>query len=382
MRNPVRQRYETLAQSGGLEPDENQRALADALDALIGELNERARTSKKSALGWLLARGKKSPPRGLYIWGPVGRGKTLLMDLFFDAAPIQAKRRIHFHRFMEDAHARINAFRRKLKAGEAKGDDPIPPVAAEIASEIRLLCFDEFAVHDIADAMILGRLFAQLFARGVTIVATSNIAPDDLYAGGLNRVLFLPFIALIKEHMTVFHLDAPRDYRLDASGSERRYVTPLGREADACLDAHFRHLTRRERGTPRELTVKGRRIVVPEAVDGVARFSFDDLCARPLGAGDYLRIAAAFHTLIIAGIPVLGLAMRNEARRLINLVDTLYDNRIRLIVSAAAEPLALWTGDGSEGLDFARTASRLIEMRSDDYWISASAAKRKTARAG
>jgi cell division protein ZapE len=382
MRNPVRQRYEALAQSGGLEPDENQLALADALDALIGELSERARTSKKSALGWLLARGKQLPPRGLYIWGPVGRGKTLLMDLFFDAAPIEAKRRIHFHRFMEDAHARINAFRRKLKAGEAKGDDPIPPVAAEIASEIRLLCFDEFVVHDIADAMILGRLFAQLFARGVTIVATSNIAPDDLYAGGLNRVLFLPFIALIKEHMTVFHLDAPRDYRLDASGSELRYVTPLGREADACLNAHFRHLTGCERGTPRELTVKGRRIVVPEAVDGVARFSFDELCARPLGAGDYLRIAAAFHTLIIAGIPVLGSAMRNEARRLINLVDTLYDNRIRLIVSAAAEPVALWTGDGSEGLDFARTASRLIEMRSDEYWNVASAAKRKTARAG
>src|SRR5687768_4479212 len=217
MRNPVRQRYEALAQSGGLEPDKNQRALADRLDALIREMDERARTSKKSALGWLLARGKKSAPRGLYIWGPVGRGKTLLMDLFFDAAPIEAKRRIHFHRFMEDAHTRINAFRRKLKTGEAKGDDPIPPVAAEIASEIRLLCFDEFAVHDIADAMILGRLFAQLFARGVTTVATSNIAPDDLYAGGLNRVLFLPFIALIKEHMTVFHLDAPRDYRFDAS---------------------------------------------------------------------------------------------------------------------------------------------------------------------
>ena len=382
MRNPVRLRYEALAQSGGLEPDKNQRALANALDALVGELDERARTSKKSALGWLLARGNTSPLRGLYIWGPVGRGKTLLMDLFFDAAPLAAKRRIHFHRFMEEAHARINAFRRKLKAGEAKGDDPIPPVAAEIASEIRLLCFDEFAVHDIADAMILGRLFAQLFERGVTIVATSNIAPDDLYAGGLNRVLFLPSIALIKKHMTVFHLDAPRDYRLDASGSERRYVTPLGREADACLDAHFRHLTGCERGTPRELTVKGRQIVVPDAVDGVARFSFDDLCARPLGAGDYLRVAAAFHTLIVAGIPVLGLGMRNEARRLINLVDTLYDNRIRLIVSAAAEPLALWTGDGSEGLDFARTASRLIEMRSDEYWNAASAGKRKTARAG
>ena len=379
MPESVRRRYEALAQSGELQPDPVQRALADVLDGLIRELTDQARKSKKNALGWLFAGGEKTPPpRGLYIWGPVGRGKTLLMDLFFSAAPVAEKRRVHFHRFMGDAHDRLNEFRRKLNAGEVQGDDPIPPVAAGLASDVRLLCFDEFAVNDIADAMILGRLFAQLFARGVTIVATSNVAPDDLYAGGLNRSLFLPFIALLKERMAVFHLDAPHDYRLDASGTERRYVTPLGPEADSCLDAHFRHLTGRERGTPTELPVKGRRITVRETADGVARFSFEELCARPLGARDYLAIAAAFHTLIVADMPVLGPATRNEAKRLINLIDTLYDNRIRLILSAEAEPDRLFQGaEGVESFEFARTASRLVEMRSDDYWNSVAPRKRK-----
>jgi len=218
----------------------------------------------------------------------------------------------------------------------------------------------------------------------VTVVATSNIEPDRLYEDGLNRSLFLPFIALLKERMSVFHLDAPRDYRLDDPGAGPRYVTPLGPDAESCLDAHFHALTGCEHGRRRELAHKGRRIVVPEAVDGVARFSFQDLCARPLGAGDYLQIAAAFHTIIVAGIPVLGPGERNEAKRLINLVDTLYDNRIRLIVSAEAEPDSLWQGsEGAESFEFARTASRLAEMRSDAYWEAASRpADMKTARAG
>jgi cell division protein ZapE len=216
----------------------------------------------------------------------------------------------------------------------------------------------------------------------MTVVATSNLAPDELYANGLNRALFLPFIALLKERMEVFHLDAPRDYRLDNIGAQRRYVTPLGPEADACLDAHFRRLSGADHGSPCELRVRGRRVRVPEAADGVARFSFDDLCARPLGAGDYLKIAATFHTLIVDRIPVLDAARRNEAKRLINLVDTLYDARVRLIVSAEAEPKDLWRGsDGAETFEFARTASRLVEMRSDEYWDAASAAQRKTARA-
>lgn len=370
MGESVRQRYETMVASGDLDPDENQRALADRLDELILALADQARTSKKSALGWLLARGARSdPPRGLYVWGSVGRGKTMLMDLFFRAAPIAAKRRVHFHQFMGEVHDRLEAFRGKLKRGEVKGDDPIAPVAAQIASEVRLLCFDEFSVHDIADAMILGRLFEHLFAHGTVVVATSNVAPVDLYRDGLNRALFLPFIALLQERMAVFELRAPRDFRLDGTGSERRYVTSLGPDAEACLSAHFRHLTGLKRGERQEIVNKRRRIVVPEAAGGVARFSFADLCARPLGAGDYLKIAEKYHTVILSDVPVLGPEARNQAKRLINLIDTLYDKGVRLIVSAEAEPDALLAlADGVEHAEFARTASRLIEMRSDAYW--------------
>ncbi|HWT30261.1 MAG TPA: cell division protein ZapE [Propylenella sp.] len=384
MRESVRRRYEAMAESGGLEPDAIQRALADALDRLITQFGATAQKSKKSSLGWLFARGSKpAPPRGLYIWGPVGRGKTLLMDLFFAAVQTERKRRVHFHEFMGEVQERLNRLRQRVKSGEASGGDPIAAVAAEIAVRVDLLCFDEFSVTDIADAMILGRLFEQLFGLGLTVVATSNAEPNHLYKDGLNRPLFLPFIALLKERMQVFHLDAPRDYRLDSSGSDRRYVTPLGTEADRCLDAHFRALTGLEHGRPRDLIHKGRRIVIPEAADGVARFTFRDLCERPLGAGDYLKIAAAFHTIIISGIPVLGPARRNEAKRLINLIDTIYDNHVRLIVSAEAEPDELWRGqEGVEALEFARTASRLVEMRSDAYWAASQPGQTKTARAG
>lgn len=380
MRDAVRRRYEQMAQAGELEADAAQRALADALDALAGALAARASQSKKSALGWLLARGARPEPvRGLYIWGSVGRGKTFLMDLFFQAAPAQGKRRVHFHAFMAEAHERLNDVRGRLKSGELRGDDPIAFAAEAIAAETQLLCFDEFAVHDIADAMILGRLFEQLFTRGVTVVATSNVAPDELYRDGLNRPLFLPFVDLIVQHMAVFELDAPRDFRLDSTGSQRRYVTPLGAEAERCLAAHFRHLTGVDRGTPGEISNKRRRIPVPEAVDGVARFSFEDLCARPLGAGDYLKIAATFHTIILADVPVLGPERRNEVKRLINLVDTLYDQGTRLILSAEAEPEELWQGvEGAESFEFARTASRLVEMRSDAFWDAAAQRQHET----
>jgi cell division protein ZapE len=282
MQGPVRRRYEELAQSGELEPDGSQRELADQLDGLIAALCEHARQSKKSSLGWLLARGSRSePPRGLYIWGSVGRGKTLLMDLFFRAAPAKGKRRVHFHSFMAEVHDRLNEVRARLRSGDLRGDDAIGPVADSIAAPTRLLCFDEFAVSDIADAMILGRLFEQLFARGMTVVATSNVAPDDLYLDGLNRSLFVPFIDVLKQHMDVFHLEAPRDYRLDGTGSHRRYITPLGPAADRCLDAHFRHLTGRARGAPAEITNKGRLIIIPEAADTVARASFETCAPNP-----------------------------------------------------------------------------------------------------
>lgn len=379
MQGPVRRRYEELAQSGELEPDESQRDLADRLDGLISSLCEHARQSKKSSLGWLLSRGSRSEsPRGLYIWGAVGRGKTLLMDLFFRAAPGKGKRRVHFHAFMAEVHERLNEVRGRLRNGELRGEDAIGPVADGIAGQTQLLCFDEFAVSDIADAMILGRLFEGLFARGVTVVATSNIALDDLYREGLNRPLFLPFIDILKARMEVFQLEAPRDYRLDDAGSDRRYVTPLGPAADRCLDAHFRHLTGVAHGTPAEIVSKGRRIVIPEAAGGVARLSFEDLCARPLGAADYLKIARTFGTIILAGLPVLGPGQRNEAKRLINLIDTLYDNGNRLIASAEAEPEELWRGaDATETFEFARTASRLVEMRSDAYWQARSVARQE-----
>jgi cell division protein ZapE len=384
MRETVRRRYEAMARSGEIVPDATQRALVDALDTLIAALAARAGKGKSGPLRWLRSiRADPKPLRGLYIWGDVGRGKTLLMDLFFAAASTKRKRRVHFHQFMGEVHDRIAALRNETKNNGANGGGPIAHVALALASEIELLCFDEFAVYDIADAMILGRLFEQLFRRGVTVVATTNVAPDDLYKDGLSRAHFLPFIALLKERMEVFHLDAPRDYRLDSSGTERRYVTPLGPEADSCLSAHFRHFSGLATGQPQEIASKGRRIVVPEAADGIARFSFDDLCSKPLGASDYLKIADAFHTIVLADVPVLAPTRRNEAKRLINLIDTLYDRHVRFIVSAEAEPERLWQGkDGAESFEFARTASRLIEMQSDAYWDAATAnAEMKKARA-
>ena len=233
MRELVRRRYDALVGAGALRADEQQLVLADRLDMLSRDLGEAARKSKRSALGWLFAKdGRADPVRGLYIWGGVGCGKTLLMDLFFEAVPAVGKRRVHFHAFMGEVHDRIAEFRRRLKSGEIRGDDPIPPVGQAIAEEASLLCFDEFAVNDIADAMILGRLFEQLFVRGVTVVATSNIAPEDLYKHGLNRALFLPFLALLRERMAEFHLGADRDYRLDDPASAPLYSTPLGPRAD------------------------------------------------------------------------------------------------------------------------------------------------------
>ena len=380
MPEPVKRAYLALAEVGHLKPDSEQIRLADRLDALFVELCDRRLKTKKSALGWVLARGgKPRPVKGLYIWGAVGRGKTMLMDQFHAAAPNERKLRTHFHEFMADVHDRIHRFRQALKAGKVKGDDPIAPVAAEIAAETSLLSFDEFFVTDIADAMILGRLFEKLFQHGVTIVATSNVPLDELYSDGLNRALFLPFIALLKDQMEVFHLDAPRDFRLEALTSQPLYIVPGGLKADDVLDYHFCRLTGIRKGEPAEIAHKGRLIFVPEQARGVARFSFDGLCRRPLGAADYLKIARAYHTIILSDVPVMDNDQRNEARRFINLIDTLYDNRIKLVVSADAEPDRLWRGrDGHENLAFARTASRLIEMRSDDF-LSAERGTKKAA---
>lgn len=351
---PLLERYRALVAEKALLPDAEQQAAASKLDALARSLK-----SYKPG-GWHLFK-KPEAPRGLYIWGDVGRGKSMLMDLFFEAARVRAKTRIHFNAFMVQTHARIHAERQK---GES--DDPILPVARQIASEASLLCFDEFQVTDIADAMILGRLFEQLFSLGVVIVATSNTPPEKLYEGGLNRQLFLPFIALIKERLDVLNLDGAVDYRLQRMAGMKVYLTPLGPETDRAMDEDWRKLTDEDRGEPMELTVLGRKLKVPQAARGAARFSFGDLCVAALGAADYLAIAETFRTVMIDHIPVMGSEQRNEARRFVLLIDTLYDENVKLICSAAAPGDALYTdGDGAEA--FRRTASRLAEMQSADY---------------
>jgi cell division protein ZapE len=366
----LRERYRALVSRGEIEPDPAQAEVVDRLCQLLGALAERALAQKSNALGWLFGRARPSQPiTGLYVWGGVGRGKTMLMDLFYDSVPRGLpKRRVHFNAFMNDVHERIFRHRTALKQGRVKGEDPIPPVAAAIAAEARLLCFDEFAVTDIADAMILGRLFTALFGHGVTVVATSNVHPDRLYEGGLNRALFLPFIALLKERMAVMELKARTDYRLEKLAAAETYVVATGGEARAALDRAFRRLTGVAEAPQRVLRVKGRDLVVPQAAMGVARFCFADLCEKPLGPADFLAIAEAFHTVMIDAIPVLRPSQRNEAKRFITLVDSLYDRGVKLIASAEAEPDALYRADDTrEGFEFQRTASRLAEMRSAAY---------------
>jgi len=292
----------------------------------------------------------------------------MLMDLFFEASPVVRKRRAHFHEFMGDVHERVRVFRQKLKYGEIADDDPIRLTAAEIAEESWLLCFDEFHVTDIADAMILGRLFARMFELGVVVVATSNVAPGDLYRDGLNRALFLPFIAMMERYMELHQLTARTDFRLEKLAGQKVWYVPADDEAAAALDAAWRRLVGSSSGMPQELSVKGRKLRVPRGAMGVARFFFHDLCEQPLAATDYLRVAHEFHTLIIDRIPVMAFEQRNAAKRFIILIDTLYDHAVKLVASAAAEPDALYTGsDGFEAGEFKRTASRLIEMRSQSY---------------
>ena len=363
-------RYREIAADGVIVADPAQQELAARLDALNHAIGAARLASKSSSLGWLFAKRAPRPGqlRGLYIHGAVGRGKTMLMDMFFRACPEKRKRRAHFHDFMADAHDRIAAHRAALKQGKVKEDDPIPPVARALAGEARVLCFDEFTVTDIADAMILSRLFSALFERGVVLVATSNVAPDDLYRDGLNRGLFLPFVDVLKAHTDVFNLDADRDYRQGRMAETPLYRTPLGPETEMAMEAAWMRLTGGTPSPPAEITLKGRSIPVPAAAFDAARFTFADLCEAPLGARDHMAIARTYHTLMVENVPIMGPERRNEAKRFINLIDTLYDNRNKLVVSAAAEPGGLYAGtSGTEAFEFERTASRLIEMRSRDW---------------
>ena len=363
--------YRARLAAGSLHDDPAQELAAEKLELLSHRLAHYRPGSGDA--GWLqrlsLGRKREPAPQGLYIYGEVGRGKSMLMDLFFDAAPVEKKRRVHFHAFMQDVHAAIFRYRNLPEESPEKkrgGDDPIKPVAKAIAESAWLLCFDELQVTDVADAMILGRLFEKLFDRGVVVVATSNRAPDELYLNGLNRPLFLPFIALFKEKLDVLHLAAARDYRLQRLSGSPVWHAPLGMAATEALQRAFDLLTDSDPGAAAEIPVLGRMLKVPKQARGVAWFDFADLCAAALGPADYLALAARYHTLILEGIPRLGPDKRNEAKRFVTLIDALYEAHAKLIVSAEAKPESLYMeGDGA--FEFQRCVSRLNEMQSDDY---------------
>ncbi|MBA4129939.1 MAG: cell division protein ZapE [Hyphomicrobium sp.] len=357
----VWQYYQQRVASGQIENDSAQALVVERLDALAIALEgHRAERASPLSIFRPAKRAAQKAPRGLYVWGSVGRGKTMMMDLFHLAVGFSPRRRVHFHQFMAEVHERI-------ARGRATTDgDPIPYVAGEIAGEAQLLCFDEFHVTDIADAMILGRLFKALFERGVIVVATSNVPPDRLYWNGLNRQLFLPFVAMLGEKLDVVEVAAARDYRLDQLQGQPLYFHPADDAARREIDAVWLRLTGSDEARPAAVECNGRIIPVPASASGVARFAFADLCGQPLAGPDYLAIARAYPTIIIEDVPLLTPDRRNEARRFITLIDTLYDRGACLVMSAAAEPDKLYpAGDGADL--FVRTASRLMEMRSEGY---------------
>lgn len=351
--------YDALVAAGELRTDPEQRTAAIRLDTLAAELE----TPKKTGLLARLTGRGGTVPRGVYMFGDVGRGKSMMMDLFFANVGVERKRRVHFSEFMLEVHGRIAIERRK------ESGDPIAPVAAALAAETRLLAFDEMMVTNSPDAMILSRLFTALLEAGVTMVTTSNRAPADLYKNGLNREHFLPFIALIRERLDVVTLNGPIDYRRDRLGQQNTWLVPNGAEATADLSAAFFRLTDHEVTEPipsEDLVVQGRTLRVPKTLKGVAVFSFKKLCGEARGAADYIAIARRYHTVIVVGIPQLGPENRNEAARFVALIDALYEQKVKLLAAADAEPDALYPeGDGR--FEFQRTVSRLEEMRSEDY---------------
>lgn len=367
MRGP-KPRYDALIRDGALDADPAQGRAIERLQILHDDVRAYCRSRRG------VFRRSKAPPRGVYLWGGVGRGKTLLMDLLAHNTDIAAKRRVHFHEFMADVHDRIAKWRatdagakRRHKGVDRKApDDPMPPVAYDLASEASLLCFDEFQVTDIADAMILGRLFTALFDNGVIVVATSNRAPDALYKDGLNRQLFTPFIELLKEKTDVVELVAARDYRLDKLSGAPVYHQPLNGAADRAMNDAWARMLSGGRERRETITVKGRVLTIPRAGRGAARFEFSELIEQPLGASDYIAIANRYGALFVDHIPIMGPDKRNEARRFVNLIDAIYNASAKFVCSADGPPESLYQ-DGDGAFEFERTASRLIEMQSDEY---------------
>ena len=356
--------YRARCRAGGLKAEPTQELAAEKLQSLYRAVGDYRPASGPA--GWrerlgLTLRQREPAPQGLYLFGPVGRGKSMLMDMFFDSLALAHKRRVHFHEFMIEIHAALHEIRRR---GATR--DPLGIVSADIAARSWLLCFDEFQVENIADAMILGRLFQGLFDAGVVMVATSNTQPADLYKDKLQRDRFMPFIDLLCAKLDVLELAGAVDYRRESLRAMRLYHTPLGRDAEAALDGAFTRLTAAAPAAPDMLSVQGRTVTVPLSARGVARFGFADLCDKPLGAADYLAIAKRFHTVILADIPYLPPARRNEAKRFLTLIDALYEHKVNLVCSAAVEADGLYPeGDGADA--FQRAVSRLLEMQGDAY---------------
>ena len=360
--------YRARRGTGTLKADPAQELAAEKLQSLWHAL--RNYRPAMGHVGWRarfgLARRLDPAPQGLYVYGDVGRGKSMLMDLFFETAPVEKKRRVHFHAFMIEVHKRLHDLRQRSKGTDKGAEELLPELADAVAEEAWLLCFDEFHVTDVADAMILGRLFTALFDLGVVVVATSNWPPDDLYKDGLNRQRFLPFIALLKERLDVLHLGGLRDYRLARLAGAKVYHYPAGAETAAALARTWDDLTDGAVGAPDSLSVQGRQVPVPRTARGVAWFHFDGLCRQALGPADYLAIAGRFHTVILDGIPRLGPDQRNEAKRFMTLVDALYEHKVKLVAGAEAAADRLYT-DGQHAFEFQRTVSRLMEMQAADY---------------
>lgn len=362
-------RYRAKLAAGEIQPDPGQELAVMKLQSLHGALHGYVPSRERGGRGFLRFLRKpveeQPAPNGLYIYGDVGRGKSMLMDLLFDGAPVERKRRVHFHAFMQEIHARLHSLRQNA-GDDRKGGDVIPRLADEIATETTLLCFDEFVVNNIADAMILGRLFEACFERGVIVVATSNFAPDDLYRDGLQRERFLPFVALLKERMDVLQLEGATDYRMVRLSGVPTWHVPADTQARAELDRAFRRLADGELGAPEVIDVQGRALQVGRAAGGIGWFGFAELCDRPRGAPDFLAIARRYHAIILEDVPAMGPESRNQARRFITLIDALYEHNVTLVCSAAGAPHKLYQA-GEGAFEFMRTVSRLVEMQSAHY---------------